>query len=387
MASIYPTTRRLSRATRLSGPERLVTTRLHTLLIAAPGLESLVCAEAERLVGGAWKTTPGGVEGWVETPGLVRLAAQHRTGDGLRVRIGRFTASTFDALIDGARRVPWHAWIPRDAAVRVRARCSKSKLYHSGAVEERVAAVLAEGGRASADDGTAVHLRLHQDKVVVRVDALDRPMHHRGYRTAVGRAPLRESLAAACIDAARADLDAATAIVDPFVGSGTLLAEAALAIGGRPVRTAPFGFEAWPSWSAPEGEAASEVEGASAAPSSLPILIGSDRSAHELDNVRANLGRLGVEAALSSADIADAMWPEGAVLVCNPPWGTRSGRDDARATLKRLGDALRAGPRLRAAWVLLPGDGALARVAGLGTDRVLTFDDRGRRVAWYRWTP
>ena len=359
-----------------------MTTRLHTLIIAAPGLEPVVRDEATRLVGGAWRTTPGGVEGWVDASGLVTLSRYHRTGDGLRVRIGRFEATSFDALVDGAKRIPWHAWLAKGEAIRVRARCSKSKLYHTGAVEERVANVLAASGRAAADDGAWVHVRIHQDRVVVRVDALGAPMHRRGYRTDVGRAPLRESLAAACIDVAERDLDGAAAVVDPFVGSGTLLAEVALAARGVQVRSGPFAHATWPSWS-DDGIEVTAPEHRFA----LPALIGSDRAAHELDNARANLGRTGVEAALTSCDVGEAKRPDGAVVVCNPPWGTRSGRDDARGTVRRLAGWLTSGPRPRAAWMLLPGDGQLARATGLRPDPVVRFDDRGRSVAWYRWAP
>ncbi|WP_232314584.1 THUMP domain-containing protein, partial [Grimontia marina] len=44
-----------------------------------------------------------------------------------------------------------------------------------------------------------VHVRLHKDKAILGIDMVGGGLHQRGYRTEAGRAPLRETLAAAII--------------------------------------------------------------------------------------------------------------------------------------------------------------------------------------------
>ncbi len=71
-----------------------------------------------------------------------------------------------------------------------------------------------------------VHVRLHKDKAILGVDMVGSGLHQRGYRPESGRAPLRETLAAAII--MRCGWDGHQPLLDPMCGSGTLLIEAAM---------------------------------------------------------------------------------------------------------------------------------------------------------------
>ncbi|MCV5959098.1 THUMP domain-containing protein, partial [Escherichia coli] len=71
-----------------------------------------------------------------------------------------------------------------------------------------------------------VHVRLHKDKAILGVDMVGSGLHQRGYRPESGRAPLRETLAAAII--MRCGWDSHQPLLDPMCGSGTLLIEAAM---------------------------------------------------------------------------------------------------------------------------------------------------------------
>ena len=105
--------------------------------------------------------------------------------------------------------------------VSLRVTCRKSRLYHSDAVAERVATaitsrvrtarVVGDVGDTDGDDdaageegvsvvaGTAPHqlvlVRLLHDRCTVSVDSSGALLHLRGYRQAVGKAPIRETLA------------------------------------------------------------------------------------------------------------------------------------------------------------------------------------------------
>ncbi len=72
-------------------------------------------------------------------------------------------------------------------------------------------------------------------------------LHKRGYRQAVAKAPLRETLAAALLMASGWDL--ASPLLDPFCGSGTIPIEAAMmALGIPPGINRRFAFMDWPGY-------------------------------------------------------------------------------------------------------------------------------------------
>ena len=62
-------------------------------------------------------------------------------------------------------------------------------------------------------------------KAILGVDMVGSGLHQRGYRPESGRAPLRETLAAAIL--LRSGWDATKPFLDPMCGSGTLVIEAA----------------------------------------------------------------------------------------------------------------------------------------------------------------
>jgi len=80
--------------------------------------------------------------------------------------------------------------------------------------------------------GSAAYLRVHDNVFTLSRDTSGEHLHFRGYRKHQGEAPLRENLSAflwyflirnhSCIETEK------TLIIDPFVGSGTVLAEALL---------------------------------------------------------------------------------------------------------------------------------------------------------------
>jgi len=70
-----------------------------------------------------------------------------------------------------------------------------------------------------------IHAYLNRDDVVLSLDLSGDALHIRGYREDTGKAPLRETLAAAIV--LRSGWQKGTPLVDPMCGSGTLLIEAA----------------------------------------------------------------------------------------------------------------------------------------------------------------
>ena len=352
-----------------------------------PGLEPLLAGEFATLLPGVRSSArEGGLELRVTQQQLWILATGSRLAESLRVRIGRFQARTFDELKAGLGRLAWAAYLPRDAVPPWRITCRKSRLFHSDAVEERARAVLAaRAGKGSRDvEHPVAYLRIHHDKATVSIDASGALLHRRGWRTEAGSAPLRETLAAACLSAA--DIPAQQPIWDPFCGSGTFLIEAERARLGGPVHLErSFSFELWPTHDAAGW---SRYEPQPSHPSSGVVHLGSDVDPGVVDMARRNAERAGIEAATQwrvgdfEATVADV--PEGAAIVTNPPYGKRlpGGRRLDRL-FERLGGVLAARPDLHPT-VVLTANRDLASHTGLPWEELARFSNRGVRVRLMR---
>jgi putative N6-adenine-specific DNA methylase len=368
-------------------------TRPHAAFaVAAPGLAPLVAEELRGIGLRPTAVDEAGVAFAAHDTGVWAANLRLRTASRVLVRLGEFRAADFRTLEREARALPWELFLPAGAEPALRVTCRKSRLYHSDAVAGRVADAIAHriGGRGAwapaasdepdadapdgadepdepADDGAAlppplVVVRFLHDVCTVSVDSSGALLHRRGYRQAVGRAPLRETLAAALLLAA--GYDGSAPLLDPLCGAGTIPIEAALlARGIAPGRHRRFAFEGWPRFDAARWRALLDEADARALPRAPHPIEGSDRDAGAIAAAAANAARAGVaddvrfvERSLSAAEPADG---EPGWIVTNPPYGRRVGEaGPLRDLWARLGDLLR---------VRHPG----GRVALLGPDPAL----------------
>lgn len=315
-----------------------MSTRLDAFVVATPGLEPMVQAELVKLGVKPATVTYGGVNCSLTWPQLWAVHLRSRVATRVLVRVARFKADGFDTLHRGLDRIDWAAWLP-EGGVTVSASADKtSGLFHTGAIEERVADHIGRG------EGTQqVQVRVHQDVVTVSLDATGSAMHKRGYRGPAAKAPMRETLAAALIIASGWDMKAP--LVDPFCGSGTVLVEAAMmARRIAPGRLREFQCHRWPSFDAAGWQRL--VEGADRdVLGRCPPLLGSDRDAGAVAATLENAARGGVGEQVSAEVRAasDLVVPKGGRagwVVSNPPYGSRVG-GDVRDLYARFGAVLR----------------------------------------------
>jgi putative N6-adenine-specific DNA methylase len=326
--------------------------------VAAPGLEEIVAAELTDLGVSGPRVIDGGVE-FNATRRQVYEANLHlRTASRVLIRLAHFRALTFADLERRAARIPWGMVLARGQRVLLRVTCRKSRLYHSGAVAERIERALAEGVGAvgvratSADeaadesppDAQLIVVRFDHDRCTVSADSSGAHLHQRGYRTSVTTAPMRETLAAALVLAS--GWNRRSPLLDPFCGSGTIPIEAAM-IAARiaPGRHRGFQFMRWPGHDASEWSRVHATAVRGETPAAVPLIRGSDRSAAAIRAAVENASRAGVadlvrfeklDVRLVEPD-TEAGW-----LVSNPPYGVRLG--DARETrelMRRFGELLR----------------------------------------------
>jgi putative N6-adenine-specific DNA methylase len=373
--------------------------------VAAPGLEPLVAAELRALAElesvAVGETEPGGVSFRAGRAGLYAANLHLRIASRVLVRIGAFHASAFHELERHAARLPWREFVASGRPVAFRVTSRKSRLYHQDAIAQRllVAAVGASDGLAASKTATAEPrqsdsmapedevdqefvVRLFRDECTVSADASGELLHRRGYRLAVAKAPLRETLAAAMLVAS--GWDGSAPLVDPMCGSGTIPIEAALLARRIPPGMARrFAFMRWPGFDESVWERLLRQARERVLPCTPVPIIGSDRDAGAVAASAANAERAGVAGNIEwrrAAISAMAPPPGPGWIVTNPPYGVRVGeRRRLRDLYAQLGNVAR---RCCPGWevAFLAAHPELERQTGLEPAVRFTTENGGIRV-------
>lgn len=323
------------------------------LAITSPGIEGILQKELKDLGIRTTGKIPGGVEAKGKIDDLWKANLWSRTASRIIVRVDEFHASSFHELERRAKKVEWSRYLSRGAAVRFRVTCRKSRLYHSDAVAERLETVVArqldakiadrDADEETDNDAQLFIIRLADDICTISVDSSGDLLHRRGYRQAVAKAPLRETLAAAMLIGS--EWDRRSALVDPMCGSGTIAIEGAMmARNIAPGARRSFAFEQWPDHER-EGwmRLVDEAKSLGIASTIGPV-VASDRDAGAVEAARANAERANVlgDIEIEERPLSAAEFPPGpGWLVTNPPYGLRVGESAGLRNLyARLGRIL-----------------------------------------------
>lgn len=330
--------------------------------VCAPGLERVLRQElsALKLVQPrrtrAKEAPDGGVEFRGDLGDLYRANLHLRTASRVLVRLGEFQATAFAELRQKASTLEWEKYLVPRQPIALRVSCHKSRLYHSDAVAERVTGAIEDRlgyaaphvkGQEDSDetsDSQLIVVRLIQDQCTISVDSSGLLLHQRRYRRAMGKAPLRETLAAGLLLAS--GWDKQSPLLDPFCGAGTIAIEAALlARNIAPGRTRQFSFMNWPDYSAPLWQAVL-AEAKTQEHQTCPPLLASDRDAGAIEAARANAERAGVAANIEfTRQAVSAITPPPGLgwIITNPPYGMRVRENhDLRNLYASFGQVLRA---------------------------------------------
>lgn len=197
------------------------------------GLESVLAFELRRLGIEGVAASDGRVAFLASPRDIVRANLWLRTAERVMIVVGEYECSDFDALFDGARALPWEAYITSLDAFPVKGYSMNSRLTSVPAcqavIKKAVVDRLLSAHRVSAlpETGPAIRVRfaIVKDRCTMMLDTSGDGLHKRGYRPLTTEAPIKETLAAGIVDFARVRED--SLLADPFCGSGTLVIEAA----------------------------------------------------------------------------------------------------------------------------------------------------------------
>jgi putative N6-adenine-specific DNA methylase len=347
----------------------------------ARGLEPIAAQELERL--GALEVRPDftGVHFVGDSALLYRVNLWARTIFRVLVTLREFPCPDADRLYEEVQNIDWEQYLQPHNTLAVNATGGNDKLNHTHFTALQVKNAIVDqqrnqfGQRSSVDPqnpDVLINAHIHQDRCILSLDSSGTSLHRRGYRPAVGVAPLKETLAAALLD--MAEWEPSLPFLDPLCGSGTLPLEASL----KALNIAPglfrmqFAFERWPDFDEALWEQLlKEAENSEISELKAPI-VGSDRDSDILNQARINAQQCGLadQVKFTQTELSQVEAPaDSGVIICNPPYGERLG--DAKELgdfYKLLGDVFKQRFKGWTAFVLT-GNKELAKRVGLKASR------------------
>lgn len=295
-------------------------------MVTAPGLEAALGDEAREKGFRGVNVVPGGVEARGDWSEIWRANLEIRGAVRILARFAEFRAFHLAQLDKRSRKLPWGTLFGADQAVWVEATTRKSKIYHAGAAAQRIGRAITETVGARIEKGAAltVKARIDDNLVTLSLDTSGEALHKRGLKQAVGKAPMRENMAALFLR--MCGYDGTGPVVDPMCGSGTFPIEAAeIAAGLSPGRARGFAFEDLAGFDAGRFAALRREPG----PLGAPRFYGFDRDQGAISGARANAERAGLTPVtrFECAPVSDLAPPEGpkGLVIANPPYGGRIG--------------------------------------------------------------
>lgn len=296
------------------------------LLVTAPGLETLLAEEAREKGFDVQGSITGGVTLQGTWEDVWRANLDLRGAGRVLARIGSFMAFHLAQLDKRARKFPWSEIFDAQHPIKVEVTSKKSKIYHAGAATQRIETALKEelGATISQEAEITLKVRIDDNLCTFSVDTSGESLHKRGHKEAVGKAPMRENLAALFLR--QCGYSGSETVVDPMCGSGTFVIEAAeIALGLQAGRNRHFAFEKFANF---DPERFAQLRRTSSSETSINF-YGSDRDQGAVRMSMANAERAGVakythfrHSAVS--DLERPVGPAGLVIV-NPPYGARIG--------------------------------------------------------------
>lgn len=284
---------------------------------------------------------------------LTRANIFLRTAERILLKVGSFTAVTFDELFENIKALPWENFIPKDGKFWVaKASSVKSRLFSPSDIQSIVKKAMVErlkgvyGLNWFPEDGASFPLRifLYKDEVTVAIDTTGESMHKRGYRRLVSKAPISETLAAALI--MLTPWRENRILVDPFCGSGTFPIEAAMmAMHMAPGMNREFLAEGW-SHIVPKKlwyETVEEAHDLIVEPEDTDIQ-GYDIDAQVIRVARQNAEEAGVKHLIhfQQRPISQLSHPKKyGFLITNPPYGERlEEKEELPGLYRQIGEAM-----------------------------------------------
>lgn len=296
------------------------------------GLESVLNFEIKKIGGENITVSDGKITFDGDENMVAKANICLATAERVLIELATFKATTFEELFQGVKKIPLESFIGKDDAFPVKGHCLNSQLHSVPDCQKIIKKAAVERlkekyGVSWFDETGAVHqlqFTILKDTASIFLDTTGAGLHKRGYRRNSNDAPIKETLAAGIVDLARIRPD--SVVVDPMCGSGTFLIESAYkALNIAPGLRRKFAAENWKQfdptvWKNCREEALSAIDKQGGFRA-----YGFDADGAAAALTEENSRKAGVSSKISvdMCDIKNYKRIDGAIALCNPPYGER----------------------------------------------------------------
>jgi putative N6-adenine-specific DNA methylase len=294
-------------------------------LVIPPGLEDLALKEIElKCPVSPIQVHKGGLELKSDLSWIIKAHTELKIPTRILMRLSTFKTRDFPKLYQKFVSFKWNDYLSHPEP-EWEISCSKSRLMHTGRIEETVKKALTEAMRKQplGKDWEKKHhspqtfyIRIVDDNLTLSLDLSGEPLYKRGLQKIKGEAPIRENFAAAFAFEILHDLKTEVTLVDPMCGSGTLLTEGLTFY--RPLHLRKFSFEEAPFF---KGKLI-KLENLDR---SLPVTkaLGFDINGELLAKVIKELDATLPITLKNQDSLVKKLTTDESVILCNPPYGER----------------------------------------------------------------
>ena len=255
--------------------------------------------------------------------------------------IASFNCYDKQSLYEGVRdSFDWLNWLHYEKTFNVQVTGRTSSLRHThftalevkNSITDLQQAVWNKRSNVSlANPDFIIHLHLNNNKAILSLQSSVESLHKRGYRPAIGNAPLKENLASGLINMTQ--WNGKVPLIDFMCGSGTFLIEAVNQYLGVPINIDQvYLFENWLDFRKDiylneKNKAKNKIINYE----KLPTIIGCEINKKVFEQANVNISLAGLENCIELINndfLALQLSCTPGIIICNPPYGKKLGDEN-----------------------------------------------------------
>ena len=312
--------------------------------------------------------------------------------------IASFNCYDKQSLYAGVRdSFDWLNWLHFDKTFNVQVTGRTSSLSHThftalevkNSITDLQQAVWNKRSNISlANPDFIIHLHLNNNKAILSLQSSLESLHKRGYRPAIGNAPLKENLASGLINMTQ--WNGKVPLIDFMCGSGTFLIEAVNQYLGVPINIDQvYLFENWLDFRKDiylneKNKAKNKIINYE----KLPTIIGCEINKKVFEQANVNISLAGLEnyiELINNDFLALQLSCTPGIIICNPPYGKKLGDENELISLyEQMGIFLKNNFSTWEFW-LLSGNPKLTKYLKMKSSLKIPVSNGGIDCRWIKY--